>query len=113
MKKIRDSELQETLNNFLPFDGMFRVNTELIKEIMNHELISINKGQLYVTSVLNKLERYNERYLRRLDILLDKVIDSTGDLDIYQLNKLIRYSTKLYSELYDGYIANISELDII
>ena len=111
MKRVKDEELQEVLDNFLPFDNMFRVNTGMVDDILIHELKSINKGQFYVTSVLQKLDKYNEIYLKDLDEIIDKVVDSTGDLDIHQLNKLISYSTRMCSELYNNMILNISKLE--
>lgn len=111
MKKVKDAELQDTLDNFLPFDGMFSVDTDMINYIMNNELKSINKGEFFVLSVIKKLDKYTELYLKDLDTLIDKVIDSTGNLDIHQFNKLIMYSSRLCSEVYDNFIVNVSRLE--
>lgn len=111
MKKIKNSELEETLNNFLPFDNMFTVNKDMIFDILNSsELKSINKGEFFINSLLEKINNYNDLYLKEFDDTIDEFLESTGELDLMKLSRIIKMSTRLCSELYDNFMYNLAKL---
>lgn len=90
----------------------FNINIDYISEIFK-ELVPISdKKSFYIKSVIKRIQKCDELYLKELDEELDKVYNmlDTQDISLKDISKLLKLSTRLTSEVHNLCIENLKNI---
>lgn len=105
MIKIEEVERYEASDNF-------RYKTSDIERTVSSCLddLSTDCSDIYVTSVIDRIEKYDAMYLSEFDKSLNDIINSTGELTTRKVMRVLRNSSKLTSEIYSRMINTLEKI---
>ena len=92
---------------FKSFDFDEDTINECINEIMTcHCNNDIDRTNMYLKSVINRIKKCDELYLRELDEELEKFHRNFlgDDCSVYSLAKIIKLSARLSADIFDNYM---------